>query len=57
MKINSKEAAKLIGVSVGTLANMRYEGRGPKYKHDKTRIVYELRDVQQWIKKRGKNGL
>ena len=48
-----KEVAKVLGVSVGTLANMRYQGRGPKYKHDKMRVVYEFKDVKAYKDKRG----
>ena len=53
MKMTPKEVAKALGVTVGTLANMRYQGRGPKFKYEKMRVVYLFKDVKEWKDKRG----
>lgn len=47
-RVHEDVAAKLLGVAVGTLQNMRYEGTAPPhYKHG--RITYRVRDLAEYI--------
>jgi excisionase family DNA binding protein len=43
------EVAELLGVPVGTLANWRYQGRGPAFAKVGRHVRYRQRDVDAWI--------
>jgi len=44
------EVSELTGISVGGLAQLRYEGRGPRYRQLSPRkIRYTESDLQEWI--------
>jgi hypothetical protein len=48
-RLDTKNAAAYIGLSVKTLAMMRCEGRGPKFVK-KGRIFYFQEDLDEWLK-------
>ena len=54
--VNTKEAAKLLGVSTRTLCEWRIRRKGPPYcdlsagKGKQACIRYSLKDLQKWIK-------
>lgn len=43
------EVAAYYGVTVETLANWRYLGRGPKYTKAGGRVRYRWDDVEEWL--------
>ncbi|WP_313679762.1 helix-turn-helix transcriptional regulator [Corynebacterium stationis] len=43
------ELSEELGVNVGTLANWRSTGKGPKFVRIAGRIHYMRTDVEQWI--------
>lgn len=43
------EVAELLGVPVGTMANWRYQGRGPAFVKVGRHVRYRRRDVDAWI--------
>lgn len=43
------EVADLFDVSIGTLAQWRYEGRGPKFTKAGNRILYRWADVEAFL--------
>lgn len=45
--ITPREAAELLGVTVGCLSNWRYVGTGPKY-YKVPGIRYKLVDIKAW---------
>lgn len=47
--LGAKEVAKLIDVTVGTLANWRVAGRGPKHRKWGRRVVYPESEVTKWM--------
>jgi hypothetical protein len=48
--LKPQEAADLIGVSVGALTQMRYDGNGPAYKRLTAKTIrYTLTDIQRWV--------
>lgn len=48
--LRSKEAAEMIGIAPGTLANLRSQKRGPRYYKQGRRIVYRRSDVEKWMR-------
>jgi len=42
------EAAKLLHLSMSTLAKMRLTGRGPKYRKHGRNVVYAGHDLEGW---------
>jgi len=42
-------AAMLPGISKGTLAMWRHEGRGPRYRKLGRIVLYALDEVEEWI--------
>lgn len=53
--ISSADAAKKLGINVRTLANWRTEKRGPVYKTQNGRIVYDSTSVSNHIRTHGAN--
>ncbi len=47
--ITPEEAAEITTFSVGTLANLRSQGKGPKFSKLRGKVVYRLSDVLSWI--------
>jgi hypothetical protein len=47
-----QEASEAYGLSVGTLANLRYQKLGPKYHVvHRRKILYFVLDIETWIKR------
>lgn len=45
-----EEVSEMLGLTRGALAQMRYEGRGPKYaKLSAKAIRYRASDVSDWV--------
>ena len=51
-KLNVKEAAAYLGLSTSTLNKMRLTGTGPPYMKLGRRVLYDLRDLEQWAVQR-----
>ncbi|WP_370645824.1 helix-turn-helix transcriptional regulator [Corynebacterium sp. ACRQP] len=47
--VNTEDAASFVGLSVKTLANMRSDGTGPKYLKVGSKVLYRVRDLENWI--------
>ena len=44
------EVEQIFGIPRGSLANLRWAKRGPKYyKAGSRRVLYRLQDVREWI--------
>lgn len=49
--LTPKEFAECYGFSEGTLANFRYQNRGPKYfRVGQRKILYYIDDIELWIR-------
>lgn len=46
---STKEAADFLGVPVGTLQNLRWQNRGPKYGQDGKIIRYHISELRKWM--------
>lgn len=46
IRVNTKEAAKILGLSAGTLEVWRCYGRGPRYKKIGRRVFYDVADLE-----------
>ena len=44
-----KEVERIFGLDAGTLANLRSDCKGPKYRKIGRKIIYVFKDVQEWI--------
>ncbi len=52
MSVPASEAARILGIPVGSLANMRWAKCGPRYiKAGNRRILYRLSDLAEWLEK------
>ena len=53
LAVTPREAARLFGLSEGTLANLRCKKLGPMYYRvpGGRKIVYFLSDIEDWIRK------
>jgi predicted DNA-binding transcriptional regulator AlpA len=47
-KLNVREAAQFLGLSVSTLNKLRLSGNGPQYMKFGRRVLYDLRDLEEW---------
>ena len=47
--LNAKQMAAKLGLSASTLAKMRLYGNGPAYSKLGRRVVYDPKDVSEWI--------
>ena len=45
------EAEQIYGVPVGSLANWRHQGKGPKYYRVSRKIYYLVSDFDRWFKR------
>lgn len=52
--ISSKEAAKKLKISYGTLANWRMMGKGPVYIKVGWGVMYPITEVEKYIKENKK---
>ncbi len=41
--------SKTFGIAVGTLQNLRSQGRGPRYYRVGRKILYKFEDVSAWV--------
>ncbi|MDZ7673744.1 MAG: helix-turn-helix domain-containing protein [Acidimicrobiales bacterium] len=46
-----EEVAEVLGVPIGTLANWRYQGRGPAFVKVGRHVRYRRSDVLGWIER------
>lgn len=53
--IDSKQAAEILGLSPGTLSNMRAAGTSPAYVKIGTAIRYRVSDIYAFIDSLGRN--
>ena len=47
-KLSVKEAAAFLGLSVSTMNKMRLSGTGPRYLKLGRRVLYDIRDLEDW---------
>jgi transposase len=52
VRMNEKEAAKYLGVSIGTMRKWRFESRGPGYAKLGKRVVYCRPDLDTFFDSR-----
>ncbi len=45
-----KEMSQIYGIPLGTLANLRYQKRGPKYFRRGRGVLYFFSDFESWLK-------
>lgn len=50
--LNTKQAARYVGLSPCTLNRMRVTGEGPRYAKAGRRVVYDRADLDAWIAER-----
>jgi hypothetical protein len=50
--VNVKVAAKLVGLSVGTLNDMRQKGDGPPFFYQRGAVRYNVAELRDWSKGR-----
>ena len=48
-KLNTQEAAELLGVRPCTLERWRCKKRGPRYAKLGSRVMYDIRDLEEWF--------
>jgi hypothetical protein len=53
-RVNVKEAAGHIGLSVSKLNKLRTYGGGPKYYKLDHRVVYDIADLDAWVAERSR---
>lgn len=49
--LSTAEAAELLRTSPGVLANLRHDGRGPRYVKFVRRILYDIDDIENWVQR------
>lgn len=49
LTVKPTAAAEMLGLSRGTLANWRAEGRGPRYIKSGKQILYRVSDIEAWL--------
>ena len=49
--LSAKDLAKLLQVHLGTIYNMRKKNNGPSYFFIGKKIMYEKKEVIEWLKK------
>jgi len=55
--LTPQEVAPMLGITVGALAQLRYEGKGPAYKRLSPRAIrYTEADVESWVESRTRTG-
>ena len=51
--LSPEEAAEMLGLSPGTLANWRYSGTGPAYYKLGRKVFYSRKDIKKWLRSCG----
>ena len=54
-KLSVQEAAHFLGLSVSTLNKLRLSGNGPPYMKLTRRVLYDMRDLEEWAAQRKRN--
>jgi excisionase family DNA binding protein len=54
--LKTKDAAEYLGLSVRTLENWRYQGRGPKCVLMGRTVRYDLQDLDAWVSSHRETG-
>lgn len=49
LAMTTEQVAKAYGLKKGTLANLRWAKRGPKYYRNGRKILYKISDVEAWL--------
>jgi len=47
--ITTREAANILRTSPGQIANLRLRGEGPPYLKFSRRVLYDMKDLEQWL--------
>lgn len=50
--IDSRKAAKLIGLAAATLATLRSRGGGPRFVKAGKRVLYSVDELHEWMRAR-----
>ena len=50
--VNTKRAARLLGISPRTLEKWRGQGTGPQFLKFGKRVVYSVTDIEAWMRSR-----
>jgi predicted DNA-binding transcriptional regulator AlpA len=53
-KVDTKEAATLLGISRSKLTKLRTYGGGPRYFKLDHRVVYDVADLDSWVAARAR---
>ncbi|WP_419783478.1 helix-turn-helix domain-containing protein [Maridesulfovibrio sp.] len=53
LSVTSPEAAELLGVSEGTLKNMRSRREGPAFSKFGTKVLYQVKDLEKYLEATG----
>jgi len=46
------EMSRLYGIPAGTLANLRYQKKGPKYYKNGKSVIYFTEDFEDWLRRK-----
>ena len=49
MKVDSRAAAKVLGLAHGVLANWRHFGKGPAFYKIGRKAVYDVAELEAWL--------
>lgn len=50
LAVTAQEASELYGIAKGSLANLRYQKKGPKYFIvNKRKVLYRVADLEAWL--------
>ncbi len=49
--LDDEKLSSVLDVSVGTLANWRYQGRGPRFVKVGRHVRYRRSDVEDWLER------
>ena len=47
--LTTREVAEILRTSSGQIANMRMRGEGPPYPKFSRRVLYDIKDLEQWL--------
>lgn len=53
LSVNAAEAAELLGVSEGTLKNMRSRREGPAFSKFGAKVLYQVKDLEKYLEATG----
>jgi len=49
VSVTPEQAAKLYGLNVGSLANMRCRRQGPRFFRVGKKVLYKVEDLERWL--------